>query len=93
MFLEKELEKRFCSKAKSYGLYPVKFHDDNRRGAPDRIILGAFGVCFFVEFKRLGFQPDKHQETYHDFLSGLGFVVHVCDSYQAIEDILDFYVL
>ena len=91
MFLEKDLEKKFCETAKALGMYPIKMSDLSRKGAPDRMVLCSMGQVFFVEFKREGEEPTKLQSTYHEFLRDMGFNVYICDCFQEIHDILDLY--
>lgn len=91
MLSEKEIEKKFCETAKALRLYPVKMTDLSRRGAPDRMVLCPMGSVFFVEFKRPGANPTIAQDRYHEFLADLGFNVHICDSMNRINEILDLY--
>ena len=48
--LEKEIEKKVCSYAKSRGWLNYKFVSPSCRGVPDRIFIKK-GRVFFIEFK------------------------------------------
>lgn len=61
--LEKEVEAKVCSYAKSKGCLAMKFSSPARRAVPDRMIVTPQGVIGFLELKRRGQKPTP-QQTY-----------------------------
>ena len=80
--LERDIEKPVCKFAKKNGVMPIKFRDPGRAGAPDRMFFVPGEKVFFIEFKRPGEKPKKHQLAYHAELKKLGFTVYVVDSVE-----------
>jgi len=80
--LERHIEKPVCNFAKKNGIMPIKFRDPGRAGAPDRLFLCKSAEVFFIEFKKPGEVPKKHQLAYHAELKKLGFTVYVVDSVE-----------
>ena len=64
----KDKRKELCFKINPLG----------RRGLPDRVIIGADRLLFFIEFKRRSEEPRKLQTYVHNILKGFGFNVYIC---------------
>ena len=65
----------------------------NRRGWPDRMIIGPYHVCYFIEFKRdVDEELRKLQVHFKDFLEQLGFKVYVCRSAEEAKEITRKYI-
>jgi hypothetical protein len=81
--LEKQLEKKCCTWAKS------KFNIKNKKltfevGDPDRIFLYR-GHCCFVEFKAPGEKARPIQKYRHDILILDGYKVLVIDDFELFK--------
>ena len=86
--LEKDIENYLVREAKKRGALAYKFTAPGRRSVPDRIIL-ARGRTIFVEVKRPGGQPTPLQLQEHDKLRAQGFNVHLVDTRQEVDRVLD----
>ena len=87
-------EKKFVRELKrDLNIRAVKFHDDSRRGAPDRLVILPQGDCMFVEFKLPGEKLREEQVDYHAFLESWGHEVVTCWSAEyakkRVADTLD----
>jgi hypothetical protein len=84
--LEKKAERNFVKRMRlDYNIRAVKYKDESKRGAPDRLVLLP-KVPIFIEFKRdVSEDLRKEQEHYHDILKKLGYQVFTC--YTAEEAI------
>lgn len=81
MIRESKVERDWCRRAAKLGFWSIKFKDPERRGAPDRLILGQKGDVFFIEFKRDEAENlEFHQQQYQHDLIARGFCVYVCKS-------------
>ena len=78
--LEKVIESKVCTYARSKGIEAIKFNSMNRAAVPDRIFIAPGNRIFFVEFKRLGQRPTVAQEREHARLRTLGCNVYVIDN-------------
>lgn len=78
--LESSVESRSVKYAKSLGCVVYKLRV---RSAPDRIfILPGRDTFFFVEFKKLGKDPEPHQVREHKKLRDKGLSVYVIDTFE-----------
>ncbi|MBQ9364821.1 MAG: VRR-NUC domain-containing protein [Schwartzia sp.] len=84
--LERDIERKFVSKAKSRGMLAMKFTSPNMQGVPDRIVLMPGGIIRFVEFKRPGMKPRKLQRIRFKQFEEMGFPVTVIDSMDKVDD-------
>jgi hypothetical protein len=58
-----------------------------RRGWPDRLVIGPGPVFFFIEFKRDAKESlRKLQDHIREFLQRLGFEVYVCRSAEEAKE-------
>ena len=87
--LEKEIESRVCTSAKTKGIVTYKFTSPARAAVPDRLFLANIPFFLrpviaryvrFIEFKRGGCKPTIPQQREHQRLRDLGFVVDVIDN-------------
>lgn len=60
-------------------------------GLPDRLILLPRMTIFFVETKSEGDKPRKIQLIMHKKIRALGFDVHVADTKEKIDNIIEQY--
>ena len=81
---ESSVERYLKKRVEDLGGKCIKFHPENWRGAPDRIVLLPGGITYFVELKAPGKKPRKQQEYRHKQLRELGQKVLVLDSKEAI---------
>ena len=58
--LERDLEDDATKLARKRGWFSRKYRSAGRRSQPDRLFIRN-GVCFWVEFKRLGNEPSPAQ--------------------------------
>jgi len=85
---EAKIEKKVCEYAQRNGWLTYKFSSPANRGVPDRIFIRR-GVALFIEFKAPGKKPTKFQKFTHEKLKAQGFTVHVIDSIDAGEALVD----
>ena len=83
MPLEPQIERNFRKSVQALGCIVVKFNDPAHRGAPDRLILCPNGRTVFVEFKRPGCEPERHQIEYMETLRKMGYLVGWADNEAA----------
>lgn len=83
--LEKSIETRCRSIAKTRGWLYWKLNVLGFPGLPDRLILIPGGRVVFVEFKAPGKKPTLLQEAWHRKLRATGFDVHVIDNVTDFE--------
>lgn len=81
--LEKVIEEKVCTFAKSLGCINYKFTSPNRRSVPDRLFVmpGGRGV-FFIEFKRKGQKPTEAQVVEIEKIRAKGVNVYVVDNVE-----------
>lgn len=84
---EVKIERAFVTFAKCHGCEAYKFVSPERKGVPDRLVVGP-GFSFFIEFKAPGEVPSKQQEREIKRLRDLGQNVYVCDREGQAEAIL-----
>lgn len=85
---EKEIEKYLVRQVKEFGGLCLKYSNPNMTGYPDRIVLLAHHLSFFVEVKSKGKKPTRQQELRHEQLRDLSFPVYVVDSKEQVDDIM-----
>ncbi len=76
--LEKDIECRVVTHAKSLGFLVYKFTSPARRSVPDRMFVKNKTV-FFAEFKRRGKLPTLAQQVEIGKIQNQGIVVYVID--------------
>jgi hypothetical protein len=87
--LEKEIEQKVVTYAKSKNFLAYKFTSPSNRSVPDRLFISPTGGLFFIEFKRKGKIPTKLQESTFKMLTGRGISVEVIDDYEAGKILID----
>ena len=91
--LEKEIEKKIVTYAKSKDFLAYKFASHSNRSVPDRLCIGPTGNIFFIEFKREGEMPTKLQEYTFKILRSRGITVAViddCDNGKLLIDEMNY---
>ena len=83
---ERDIEERFCERAKEVGALCLKFAPPGSAGWPDRLLLYPNAWAEFVEFKAPGEKPRKLQEKRIAALRAMGYTVTVIDSIKAVTD-------
>lgn len=93
--LEKVIEEKVCSFAKSLGILHYKFTSVGRRSVPDRIFVLPGGNVFFIEFKRAGEHPTPAQRIEIGKLQKQGATVYVIDNVESGKRVvgIEFYGL
>lgn len=86
--LEKEIESYLVRRVAAAGGTAYKFSSPARRGVPDRIVVMPGGRVVFVELKAPGKRATTLQEREHERLRALGQDVHVIDSKEACDALL-----
>lgn len=85
---ESEIESWSGKLAKKRGWWHRKFKSPGKRSAPDRV-FAKNGYVFFVEFKASGEEATDLQDDEHIEMRNYGLSVHVCDSRELFEKILE----
>ena len=90
---EKSVEDYLVERVEFLGGTAEKVDCRGNAGKVDRVVVfpaGKHGRCYvlFVECKALGKKPRPLQRREHRRLAGLGFVVALADSIEAVDDIL-----
>jgi len=89
---ERSIESRLRLKVKKeLGGIAYKFTSPQRRSVPDRLCLLPGGEIFFVECKSTGKFPTKLQKQEHETIRSLGFSVHIVDSYESVDILMEIY--
>lgn len=87
--LEKEIQKRVITYARSKRMLCYKMDATNAIGVPDYLLLTAGGDVAFVEFKQLGKKPTPMQEREHARLRANNVPVYVVDNVDDGRMIID----
>lgn len=88
---ESRIEQYLRRRVEECGGVCLKYSNGNRSGYPDRICLMPGGVTFWVELKATGRKPRKLQEIRIQELRDIGQSVHVADSTEEIDRLIDIY--
>ena len=91
--LEKQIEERVCTYAKSKGVLAYKFTSPARAAVPDRLFIAPDGRMWFCEFKREGQKPTDAQDREHTRLRQQKVNVFVIDNVQEGKTMIDFMVM
>jgi len=84
---EETIEAVCCTIVNSYGGEAIKLKVAGTRGWPDRLVLLPQRRMFFAEFKRpKDGKTARQQETVHELLRELGFLVYVVDNVTQFEN-------
>jgi hypothetical protein len=86
------LERRVCKKALAlHGVASIKLAPPagSETGWPDRLFFIPGGRPFLLEFKEVGYEPEKRQVYIHDMLEGLGYDVAWTDSEEAALEAIE----
>jgi len=86
---EKLIEKTLNAEVKKLDGWALKLLCQFVTGLPDRLVLLPGGVVFFVEVKSTGKKPTPVQRLVHKKLRAMGFTVHVIDSLEQLNTILN----
>lgn len=87
--LEKQIERAVCDYARECGMLVYKFTSPERAAVPDRLLINAQGVAFFIEFKAEGKKPTPAQTREHERLRGHKVMVFVVDSKTSGRMVVD----
>jgi len=90
---ERDVRKHLKARLKTMGGELRKVSWVMRRGAPDELVLipaqpGRIAKAFFVELKRPGQVPERHQLREIEKLRAAGLTVHVIDTREAVDAVL-----
>ena len=86
--IERDIEDHLVERAKAHGGEVRKVKWIGRRGAPDRVVMLPGSRLYWVELKRPGQKAAPHQAREHERMRGMGQLVVVIDSFEAIEALL-----
>ena len=86
--LEKQIENKVCTYAKTLGFLAMKFTSPQRSAVPDRLFVHS-GVFFFIEFKAPGNKPTPAQTREHIRIRDAGGYVFVVDNIDKGKYIVD----
>lgn len=78
---ERDIERACVKLASRYECTTYKLASNNRVGLPDRLFI-RHNSAIFVEFKRPGRSPTRHQEQCIQCLRDAGLTVYVIDNIQ-----------
>jgi len=87
--LEKEIQKRVITYARSKRMLCYKMDATNAIGVPDYLILTAGGDVFFIEFKQEGKNPTAMQLREHARLRENKVHVYVIDNVDDGKVLID----
>lgn len=90
--LEKVIEGKVCTYARSIGVAAYKFNSPARAAVPDRLFISPKGGMWFCEFKRKGQKPTPAQEREHEALRLRGVTVFVIDNVEDGKRMVDLMV-
>lgn len=85
---EKSIERYLVDRVKSMGGVALKYTNPNARGYPDRLLQLPGGKTAWVELKSTGKKLAPLQEERFKELWDLGFMVAVCDTREAVDNVL-----
>lgn len=85
--LESDIERRFVSQLKVWGITVIKLNLQGRCGWPDRQVILPGGRVLFVEFKRPGEELEPLQRHVHRQLRSLG---HAVETFDDAEEALEY---
>lgn len=85
---EKAIERYLATSVKELGGICLKYSNPNMVGYPDRICLLSGGRVFWVELKSKYGRLNEVQKIRIRQLRSMGHTVHVCDSKEAIDEVL-----
>lgn len=85
--LESKVERDAAAFATLRGWWEAKFVSPSLRGVPDRILIRE-GRVIFIEFKKLGKEPNKQQLKRHKEIREHGIEVFVVDAIEEAREIL-----
>lgn len=81
--LEKDIESKVVSFARSMNVLAYKFTSPAKRSVPDRLFVMPGGRgCFFMELKRRGQKPTPSQQVEIDKIRAQGVSVFVVDNVE-----------
>lgn len=89
--LESKIEDYLVKRVKALGGACDKLVMLNRKGNPDRWCFFPSGFLLIVELKKKGEKPTVLQQRRIAELRGLGQVVEVADSIEAVDDLFTKY--
>jgi hypothetical protein len=87
--LERDLEGYFTLQCKKRGILSLKLNVRYARGWPDRVVVLPNQRVLWVELKRPGGKLSPLQTKLHIALLQQGHVVHVIDSKEGIDHVLE----
>ena len=86
---EKEIERRMCDMIKKRGGLTYKFTSPNAPGVPDRIVITAAGIVWFVELKTEFGRMSSIQRYQRGVLEKQGANVRVVKGYEAMKQFVE----
>ena len=89
MMLEKDIQKRVITYARSKRMLCYKMDATNAIGVPDYLLLTAGGDVFFMEFKQEGKKPTPMQLREHARLRENNVPVYVIDNVDEGKVVVD----
>lgn len=88
---ESAIERHTNARVISKGGFTRKIIYQGRKGSPDRWCFFPGGKLCIIELKRLGKTPSPEQAEEIRKLKAQGFDVHVADSKEQVDEILNDY--
>lgn len=88
---EKAIERYLAYCVKQLGGVCLKYSNPGMVGYPDRICLLPWGVTLWVELKSKGETTTAIQKVRIDQMNKIGHPVYVCDSKEAIDEVMEHY--
>lgn len=86
---EKAIERYLVERIKDLGGVCLKYSNPNRIGYPDRVCLLPWGLTLWVELKSKGQTLRTIQRQRIQEMIKIGHAVHVCDSRESVDQVLD----
>jgi len=98
---ESDIERHLVAQVKALGGEVRKVQWVGRRGAPDRLVMLPFTICYYrpdgvllstpavwVELKAPGKKAEPHQLREHARMRAMGQHIEVIDSIEGVEELL-----
>ena len=85
---EKAIERYIVERIKDLGGICLKYSNPNQIGYPDRVCLLPWGIILWVELKSKGQTLRTIQRQRIQEMSKIGHIVHVCDSKEAVDNVI-----
>ncbi len=85
---ESSVERKFVVGVKDQGCMTIKLNGSGFRGKTDRLLIGPYGIIWFIELKRPGKTRSALQKSFKKHTDRLGHRNIKLDSNEEVEEFL-----